>query len=99
MLMKNHTVLLTSMLFLLLGIAATLQAQENPMPEFADPVSNPFGLVSPSDLSNAIIRLKLVDINHDGTLEAFVRSATIGAYVVMISSEGKSIARRFVRME
>lgn len=78
MLMKNHTVLLTSMLFLLLGIAATLQAQENPMPEFADPVSNPFGLVSPSDLSNAIIRLKLVDINHDGKLEAFVRSATNG---------------------
>lgn len=61
------------MLFWLLATAGPIQAQQ---PEFAPPVSGLFGLVSPTNLSNGQIRLLLIDIDHDDTLEAFVRSAT-----------------------
>lgn len=73
--MRNKTLLAAFTLSLLLMTAA-MRAQPGPMPEFAPPVPGLFGLESPTNLSNGQIRLRLVDIDHDGTVEAFVRSAT-----------------------
>jgi PKD repeat protein len=70
--MKKRILLLATMLFLILGMATTLNAQE---PTFADHVPNQFGLVDPTGGDPAIsVSLILVDIDHDDTLEAFVRS-------------------------
>ena len=64
--MKKNLYPITSLLFLFLGIAMTLDAQE---PIFSFLPMHPFGLNAPPGASTYV---KLVDIDHDDILEAFV---------------------------
>ena len=69
--MKKNLYSLTSLLFLFFGMVMTLNAQ----PEYAPPISDPFGLVFDISPSQTAVWVRLVDIDGDDTLEAFIIKA------------------------
>ncbi|MFQ5584791.1 MAG: FG-GAP-like repeat-containing protein, partial [Calditrichia bacterium] len=66
--MKKKFLPLVTLLFLYLGMAGTLDAQE---PVFAEPIDNAFGLEYAAEPGQRVW-VRLVDIDGDGILEAFV---------------------------